>query len=66
MLSGRSDPIVSVDAGSALARTLADAGAELEHHILPASHGLMAADVDLAAHWLKLRVLWALDLVAPD
>ena len=55
MLSGRSDPIVSVDAASALARTLTDAGAELEHHVLPVSHGLTAADVDLAAPWLKVH-----------
>ena len=55
MLSGRSDSIVSVDAASALARTLMDAGAELEHHVLPVSHGLTAADVDLAASWLKVH-----------
>lgn len=45
ILSGRADPIVPAAQAERLARDLAAAGAEVEHAVLPAGHGLTDADV---------------------
>jgi phospholipase/carboxylesterase len=55
MLSGTSDPLVTANEAARLAETLSDAGAALEHRILPAGHNLSQADVTLAQAWLAQR-----------
>ncbi|MEL6062257.1 MULTISPECIES: alpha/beta hydrolase [unclassified Methylobacterium] len=53
ILSGAMDPIVPVENASRLAAQLTAAGAQVEHRILPAGHGLSQAEVSLAAGWLE-------------
>ena len=53
MLSGAMDPIVPVENARRLAAQLTAAGAQVEHRILPAGHGLSQADLDRAADWLR-------------
>lgn len=52
ILSGEFDPIVPRDNAETLARTLAAAGADVDHRILPAGHALSQADVTLTKTWL--------------
>lgn len=52
ILSGGMDPIVPEEDAGRLAAQLTAAGAEVEHEILPAGHGLTQADVTLARRWL--------------
>jgi len=51
MLSGATDPIVPAENAARLARQLSDAGAEVEHRVLPVGHGLSQADLTLAGTW---------------
>ncbi|MCJ2061539.1 alpha/beta hydrolase [Methylobacterium sp. J-088] len=53
ILSGAMDPIVPVENARRLAAQLTAAGAQVEHRILPAGHGLSQADLDRAADWLR-------------
>ncbi|MCJ2085944.1 alpha/beta hydrolase [Methylobacterium sp. E-005] len=53
ILSGAMDPIVPVENARRLAAQLMAAGAQVEHRILPAGHGLSQADLDRAADWLR-------------
>ena len=53
ILSGAMDPIVPVENARRLAAQLTTAGAQVEHRILPAGHGLSQADLDRAADWLR-------------
>jgi phospholipase/carboxylesterase len=52
LLSGAADPIVPVENAGRLADILKDAGASVEHRVLPVGHGLSQADVTLAKAWL--------------
>lgn len=52
LLSGAADPIVPADNAARLAAILKDAGANVEHKVLPVGHGLSQADVTLAKAWL--------------
>lgn len=52
MLSGAMDPIVAEENAKRLARTLSDAGASVDHRVLPAGHGLSQADIGLLKGWL--------------
>ncbi|WP_096785906.1 alpha/beta hydrolase [Rhodobacter sp. CZR27] len=52
LLSGSADPIVPAENAARLSARLAGAGATLEHHVLPAGHGLTQADLDLTTAWL--------------
>ncbi|MBE7244117.1 MAG: alpha/beta hydrolase [Actinomycetospora chiangmaiensis] len=56
ILSGAMDPIVPVENARRLAAQLTAAGAQVEHRILPAGHGLSQAEVSLAAGWLETVV----------
>ncbi|MBR0714700.1 alpha/beta hydrolase [Bradyrhizobium liaoningense] len=51
LLSGQADPIVPAHNSARLAALLSDAGAEVDHKILPAGHQLSQADVMLARDW---------------
>lgn len=51
ILSGAMDPIVPAADVGRLARTLSDNGATVDHHTLPAGHGLSQADLGLLAGW---------------
>jgi phospholipase/carboxylesterase len=52
IVSGAADPIVPAANADRLALSLRDAGAVVEHRILPAGHGLSQADVSVAKAWL--------------
>lgn len=51
ILSGALDPIIPAGTAEALARTFADAGARLDHRVLPAGHGLSQADLSITTDW---------------
>lgn len=55
ILSGALDPIIPAANADRLARTLAQAGAFVEHRTLPAGHGLSQADVEATREWLSRR-----------
>jgi phospholipase/carboxylesterase len=55
LLSGAADPIVPADNAARLAAILKDAGADVEHKVLPVGHGLSQADVTLAKAWLDSK-----------
>src|SRR4051812_19776021 len=52
LLSGAADPIIPAENAKRLAGILKDAGAIVEHKVLPVGHGLSQADVTLAKAWL--------------
>ncbi|WP_159714048.1 alpha/beta hydrolase [Geminicoccus flavidas] len=55
LLSGAVDPIVPQENAVRLAVQLSDAGAAVEHRVLPVGHGLSRADLTLAAQWFRQR-----------
>lgn len=52
LLSGQTDPIVPAHNSARLAALLSEAGASVEHKVLPAGHQLSQADVTLARGWI--------------
>jgi len=52
LLSGQTDPIVPARNSARLAALLSEAGASVEHKVLPAGHQLSQADVTLARGWI--------------
>jgi phospholipase/carboxylesterase len=50
--SGAADPIVPAANAARVAAILAADGAEVRHEVLPAGHGLVQPDIDLAKAWL--------------
>lgn len=52
LLSGQADPIVPASNSAKLATLLSDAGARVDHKVLPAGHQLSQADVTLARNWI--------------
>ncbi|TCT04729.1 alpha/beta hydrolase [Aquabacter spiritensis] len=52
ILSGNADPIIPAANAERLAARLAAAGAEVEHRVLRAAHGLTQSDVAIAQTWL--------------
>jgi phospholipase/carboxylesterase len=52
ILSGRQDPIVPAENVAQLAALLKDDGAQVDHRVLPAGHGLTQADFTIAKEWL--------------
>lgn len=52
LLSGRQDPIVPADNVAQLAAILKSDGADVDHRVLPARHGLTQADLTIAKEWL--------------
>ncbi|TXN21077.1 alpha/beta hydrolase [Methylobacterium sp. WL9] len=55
ILSGAADPIVPEESARRLAGQLGRAGAEVEHAVLPAGHGLTQSDVARAEAWMARR-----------
>ena len=53
LLSGAQDPIVPAENAARLANLLKAAGAEIDHRVLQAGHGLSQADLAIARHWLN-------------
>jgi phospholipase/carboxylesterase len=53
IISGASDPIVPADNAKRLAALLKSAGATVQHHMLPAGHGLSQTDVALTKTWIE-------------
>lgn len=53
ILSGALDPIVPVENAKRLAAQFNGAGARVQHHVLPAGHGLSEADITLAKAWIE-------------
>ena len=56
MISGATDPIVPAADAARLAASFQDAGAAIEHRIVPGGHGLSTADLLLAEGWLARHV----------
>ena len=52
IVSGAADPIAPTDNARRLASLLKDAGAVVQHQVLPTGHGLSQADVALAKTWI--------------
>ena len=52
LLSGQADPIVPASNSVRLAALLSDAGARVDHKVLPVGHQLSQADVTLARNWI--------------
>jgi phospholipase/carboxylesterase len=52
LLSGQADPIVPASNSAKLGSLLTEAGARVEHRVLPAGHQLSQADVTLARGWI--------------
>jgi phospholipase/carboxylesterase len=52
LLSGKADPIVAASNSAKLASLLSEAGARVEHKVLPAGHQLSQADLTLARDWI--------------
>lgn len=52
IVSGAMDPIVPADDAKRLARTLSGNGADVDHRVLPAGHGLSQPDIGLLKGWL--------------
>lgn len=52
IVSGAMDPIVPAENARQLETLLAGAGATVQHHILPAGHGLSQTDVTLTKAWI--------------
>jgi len=53
--SGAHDPIAPASGAARLKAMLEDAGAQVEHRVLPAGHELSRGDVALAREWLEPR-----------
>ena len=53
LLSGQADPIVAASNSAKLAALLSEAGARVDHKVLPAGHQLSQADVTLARSWIS-------------
>jgi phospholipase/carboxylesterase len=53
IVSGRSDPIIPSANSAQLAAMLADAGADVEHRVVPAGHQLSQTDLMVARGWLE-------------
>ena len=52
LVSGAMDPIVPAADAARLAERLAASGAEVEHRVVPAGHGLSRTDFDVARAWI--------------
>ena len=55
MISGANDPIIPPAKAARLKAMLVEAGAEVDHRILPGGHQLSQADVNLARAWLEQK-----------
>jgi phospholipase/carboxylesterase len=53
IISGAHDPIIPIDNAKRLAKLLRDAGATIDHRVLPIGHGLSNDDIALAREWLS-------------
>ncbi|WP_262272050.1 alpha/beta hydrolase [Microvirga yunnanensis] len=51
MTSGAMDPIIPADNAKRLAATLAGAGADVQHQVLPTGHNLSQTDLQLLVRW---------------
>lgn len=51
LLNGSDDPLISGPEAQRLAQSLTEGGAALDHHVLPAGHGLVQDDLTLAQGW---------------
>jgi phospholipase/carboxylesterase len=54
VLSGALDPLVSEDEAAGLAEMLRTNGADVDHRIVPAGHGLSDVDLKAIERWLSL------------
>lgn len=57
IVSGQFDPIIPASNAAQLAASLANAGATVEHRVLPTGHQVLQADLTIAKEWmLKVRL----------
>ncbi|UVF21325.1 alpha/beta hydrolase [Microvirga terrae] len=55
MTSGAMDPIIPADNAKRLAAALSEAGADVEHQVLPTGHNLSQTDLQLLVKWFAER-----------
>lgn len=55
VLSGATDPLIPVVEAQTLVAQLANAGAAVDHEVVPAGHNLTQTDLDLLKQWLDAR-----------
>ncbi|MBI1200925.1 MAG: alpha/beta hydrolase [Rhodopseudomonas sp.] len=55
IVSGAQDPLAPVANPARLTAQLRERGAIVDHRIVPAGHGLIQADVDIASAWLDVN-----------
>jgi phospholipase/carboxylesterase len=55
VLNGRNDPIVPPEISERLVSALRNAGAHVQHELLPAGHQLTRQDLAMAAEWVGAR-----------
>jgi phospholipase/carboxylesterase len=53
IVSGRHDPIIPASNAAKLAALLTDAGANVQHRVLPVGHQLSQADLTIGREWLS-------------
>lgn len=53
IVSGQRDPIIPASNSAKLARLLTEAGANVQHPVLPVGHELSQADLQMAREWMK-------------
>jgi phospholipase/carboxylesterase len=53
IVSGAQDPVVPAENAERLAARLREAGAAVDHHVLPVGHGLSNTDLALATRWMR-------------
>ena len=53
IVSGQHDPIIPASNSAKLATLLTDAGADVQHSVLPAGHQLTQSDLTLARAWVN-------------
>lgn len=53
IVSGKLDPIIPASNSAQLADLLADAGANVQHPVLPAGHQLTQTDLTMSREWIK-------------
>lgn len=54
IVSGQRDPIIPANNAAKLAAQLADAGANVEHRVLPVGHQLSQADLTIGKEWMTI------------
>lgn len=66
IVSGQRDPIIPANNAAKLAAQLADAGANVQHRVLPVGHQLSQADLTIGKEWMTTARLSSTDAPAAN